>query len=96
MDVLVTYDVNTATRDGEVRLARVAAICEKYGVRVQYSVFECRLTEKSLAKLTIELEDTIDFGLDSIHIYRFAGTIRDARMVLGRARSRELGDPWIL
>jgi CRISPR-associated protein Cas2 len=96
MDVLVTYDVNTRTREGEVRLARVAQICERYGTRVQYSVFECRLSEKGLAKLAIELENTIDPSLDSIHIYRFAGTVRDSRTAIGKARLRELGDPWIL
>ena len=96
MDVLVTYDVNTETREGEARLARVAKVCERYGVRVQYSVFECRVSEKSLAELTIELESTINLSLDSVHIYRFIGAIRDSRTVIGKARPRELGDPWIL
>jgi len=34
MDVLVTYDIDTHTRDGEARLARVAKVCERYGTRV--------------------------------------------------------------
>ena len=63
MDVLVTYDINTTTREGEVRLARVAQVCERYGVRVQYSVFECRLSEASLLKLHIELEGVIEPAL---------------------------------
>jgi CRISPR-associated protein Cas2 len=96
MDVLVAYDIDTTTRQGEVRLARVAKICERYGVRAQYSVFECRVSDASLAKLEIEILGVIDPALDSIHVYRFAGTIRDARTVIGRPRPRELGDPWIL
>jgi CRISPR-associated protein Cas2 len=70
MDVLVTYDINTTTRDGEVRLERVAKICERYGVRAQYSVFECRMTEVSLKKFLIEIEDVIHVALDSVHLYR--------------------------
>ena len=42
MDVLVTYDIaETDTRKGATRLRRVAQVCEKYGERVQFSVFEC-------------------------------------------------------
>lgn len=37
MDVLVTYDITTIDRAGERRLARVAAVCERFGERVQYS-----------------------------------------------------------
>jgi CRISPR-associated protein Cas2 len=39
--VLVTYDVNTESAAGRKRFRRVAKICENYGQRVQYSVFEC-------------------------------------------------------
>jgi CRISPR-associated endonuclease Cas2 len=96
MDVLVTYDINTTTREGEVRLARVAQVCERYGVRVQYSVFECRLSDASLLKLHIELEGVIEPALDSVHLYRFPGALRDARTLIGRPRQRELGEPWIV
>lgn len=96
MDVLVTYDIATATPEGEARLSRVAKLCERYGVRVQYSVFECRVSETSLAKLQAELMDTIEPRLDSVHMYRFIGSIRAARTLLGRTKPRELGDPWIL
>ena len=43
MLVLVTYDVNTETAEGEKRLRRVAKCCVKFGQRVQKSVFECVL-----------------------------------------------------
>lgn len=38
MLTIVAYDITD-----EKRLRRVAQLCEDYGVRVQYSVFECRL-----------------------------------------------------
>ena len=41
MFVLITYDVNTEDAAGRKRLRQVAKYCEKYGKRVQCSVFEC-------------------------------------------------------
>jgi CRISPR associated protein Cas2 len=37
--------LETVTREGRRRLRRVARVCEDYGQRVQYSVFECRLDD---------------------------------------------------
>lgn len=96
MDLLVTYDIDTTTNAGERRLHRVAKVCEQFGVRVQYSVFECRLSPTALARLVIALEDVMVPGLDSVRIYRFQGTIRDARTSLGRPPPHEPGDPWIV
>jgi CRISPR-associated endonuclease Cas2 len=36
MDILVSYDVNTETKEGRRRLRKVATICKDYGQRVQY------------------------------------------------------------
>ncbi|MCL5282708.1 MAG: CRISPR-associated endonuclease Cas2, partial [Planctomycetes bacterium] len=41
MMVLVAYDVNTETPEGQSRLRHVAKVCENRGQRVQNSVFEC-------------------------------------------------------
>lgn len=41
MMVLVTYDVSFDSDDGKRRLRQLAKVCLDYGVRVQYSVFEC-------------------------------------------------------
>lgn len=96
MDILVTYDIDTTTPEGERRLARVARVCEGFGVRAQYSVFECRVGPVALARMIAMLEDEIDPTVDSVNLYRFAGTIGDARMSLGSRKGHELGEPWIL
>ena len=44
-DYLVSYDVETTTREGRRRLRRVAKVCEDYGQRLQLSVFESRLDD---------------------------------------------------
>lgn len=69
MYVLVTYDVQTDSLEGQRRLRKVSRICMNYGQRVQNSVFECIVTEVQLAELKEKLKMTIDLQCDSIRIY---------------------------
>lgn len=55
MLTVVAYDVTDPKR-----LARVARVCEDYGVRVQYSVFECCLEEGDFEKFWSRLLEEID------------------------------------
>ena len=96
MDVLVTYDIADTETTGAARLRRVADLCEKYGQRVQFSVFECRLSKARLARLVGEMEDVIDRNRDSVLVYRFPGGIEAATIRLGRRREHALGEPWVL
>lgn len=96
MELLVAYDIETASEEGARRLHRVAGVCERFGVRVQYSLFECRLDDARFESLKIELQDVMDSRLDAIDIYRFERPISVARTSLGRTRLRESGGPWII
>ncbi len=96
MDYLVTYDIADTRGEGGVRLRRVAQICEKYGERVQFSVFECRQSPSRLARMLGELQDVMDRRADSLIVYRFNGGIDDARLRFGRSRPHRLGDPWVI
>jgi CRISPR-associated protein Cas2 len=69
MMVLVTYDVNTETKEGRARLRRVAKECENFGQRVQNSVFECQVDPAQWAKLRFRLLDIIDPDKDSLRFY---------------------------
>jgi len=69
MMVLVTYDVNTESAAGRKRLRRVAKICENYGQRVQYSVFECLVDPAQWAFSRDKLTGTIEPELDSLRFY---------------------------
>ena len=55
MMVLVSYDV-AKDEGGARRLRRVAKICEGYGQRVQFSVFECLLDPDQWAALRSRLD----------------------------------------
>jgi CRISPR-associated protein Cas2 len=69
MLVLITYDVNTQTKEGQKRLRRVAKHCVNYGVRVQNSVFECVIDSAKFRELKQKLSEEIDPKKDSLRFY---------------------------
>ncbi len=69
MMVLITYDVNTETKEGRSRLRRVAKQCEDYGQRVQKSVFECIIDPARFKLLQAALLQIIDPKVDSLRYY---------------------------
>jgi CRISPR-associated protein Cas2 len=62
---LVAYDITDPKR-----LHRVARVCEDWGVRVQYSLFECRLEEPQFAQFWRQLLAEIDPDEDRIVAYK--------------------------
>lgn len=85
MRALITYDVAVPDAHGRRRLRRVAKLMERYGVRVQKSVFECLLDARRLEKLRLELEDLIQHSQDSILIYRLGECCAHRTLRLGVA-----------
>lgn len=69
MLVLITYDVSTEDAAGKRRLRKVAKQCEKYGQRVQCSVFECLLDPAQSRLLQAALLDIMDQDKDSLRFY---------------------------
>jgi len=74
--LLITYDVNTTTAEGRLRLRHVACTCKNYGQRVQNSVFECRVTPAQAEILEDELRSEIDKTVDSLRIYNMGSGYR--------------------
>ena len=86
MFVLITYDVeNDKLRD------RIARLLEGHGRRVQWSVFECHLTEAQLGDLRERLEQLtqpsrtseVQAGSYSIRIYRLCKACARRITVIG-------------
>jgi len=96
MDILVCYDVNTETAEGRRRLRRVAKACEGSGQRVQFSVFECSLSESNLQRLRGKLLDIIDKEQDSLRIYRLVGDRAQSVEAHGRDRYVDFSGPLVL
>lgn len=82
---LVCYDVADAKR-----LRRVFKTCKNYGDHLQFSVFECDLTEMEKARFETELKDLIHHTEDQVLFVR-----------LGPAEGRgdrvitSLGQPYV-
>ena len=69
MHILVTYDVDTTSKEGARRLRHVAKACIDYGQRVQNSVFECHVDAAECKVLKHRLEQAIDTERDSLRFY---------------------------
>jgi CRISPR-associated protein Cas2 len=65
MLTIVAYDITD-----QRRLQQIAKICEDYGVRVQYSVFECRLEADKFDRFWNDLLATIDCSTDRLVAYK--------------------------
>ena len=69
MLVVVAYDVRTEDKAGRRRLRRVAKLCQNFGQRVQFSVFECLVDPAQCANLKAKLLGEIDPKADSLRFY---------------------------
>ena len=96
MLVVITYDVNTMDATGEKRLRRVAKLCERYGVRVQKSVFEVLVDAAQLTTLKHELSKEINKNLDSIRFYRLGNSYQNKIDSMGKKLKVEAGEPLLL
>ena len=77
MLTIVAYDITDHRR-----LEKIARVCEDFGVRVQYSVFECRLEADQFDAFWSRLLDLIEPETDRLVAYKVcsacARDIRDA------------------
>lgn len=62
--IVVVYDVAD-----DKRRTKVAKILGKVGVRINFSVFECMLTDKQYEKLKIDIAQKINLRYDSVVYY---------------------------
>ena len=88
IDILVCYDVNTVHEDGKRRLRKVAKACEAHGQRVQWSIFECRLTPATYEKLLEKIYKVMNSDVDSLRVYFMQGNRDNFCHVYGR-------DSWV-
>jgi CRISPR-associated protein Cas2 len=96
MELLVVYDIETATLSGERRLRSVAKVCEGYGQRVQKSVFECQLDAGGLRKLVHALKQVIDPRRDRVAIYRLREPYQRYVTTLGLSGDVDWRSPIVL
>ena len=76
MLMLITYDISLEDAEGQARLRRVAKLCLDYGVRVQYSVFECDIAPDQWVVLKDKLLKTYNPETDSLRFYHLGSKWR--------------------
>ncbi|MFB6468301.1 CRISPR-associated endonuclease Cas2 [Cytobacillus sp. Hz8] len=96
MLILITYDVSTSSIGGQKRLRKVAKVCQKYGQRVQNSVFECVVDSTQFASLKIELLEIIDKKQDSLRYYRLGNNYKTKVEHVGVKESIDVEGPLII
>lgn len=96
MFVLITYDINTTSKEGRKRLRLVAKICQNYGQRVQNSVFECKVDEGQFRLIKHQLYETIDREKDSLRFYRLGKNYDKTVEQMGNNNSYNIEVPLIL
>ena len=95
MLLVVTYDVDTTDPAGAKRLRQVAKICERYGMRVQNSVFEVLVDSAQLVKLKAELSRKIDAECDSVRFYRIGNSYENKIDTMGKSPLVQAGGDLI-
>ncbi len=83
---VISYDITeNKTRN------KVSKILEGYGKRIQYSVFECEISEKLFEKLYEQLlEQTINSKTDSIRIYRLCSKCASECITIGTIKENAI------
>lgn len=95
MMVLITYDVNTETKEGRRRLNKVAKQCVNYGVRVQNSVFECVMDMAKCREVKQILLNIIDTKTDSLRFYYLGDNYKTKIEHIGAKDTIKVDEPLI-
>lgn len=95
MMVVVTYDVSTETSAGKSRLRKVAKQCVNYGIRVQNSVFECKMDSNQFVSFKADLLKLIDENEDSLRFYRLGNAYSNQIEHYGNKKTLNIDEPII-
>ncbi|MCL2455406.1 MAG: CRISPR-associated endonuclease Cas2 [Micrococcales bacterium] len=84
LTVLAAYDVS----DDRSR-SRVAATLQRWGDRIQYSLFVCTLEPADIDQMVSAVHAIIDHDADSFIVFRQCGTCWDRHVALGQGEPRK-------
>ena len=96
MFILISYDVAVTSEGGQTRLRRVAKLCEDYGQRVQYSVFECIVDPAQWVTIKQKLINEIEQESDSLRFYYLGSNWRRKVEHVGAKKSIDQEGPLII
>jgi CRISPR-associated protein Cas2 len=84
MNVVITYDISE-----DKRRTKIHKVLKSYGQWMQFSVFECDLTETQYARLRSRLSKLIKPDQDSIRFYFLCACCKDKVERIGGEQVRD-------
>jgi CRISPR-associated protein Cas2 len=84
MNVVITYDISE-----DKRRTKINKVLKSYGQWMQFSVFECDLTETQYARLRSRLSKLIKPEQDSIRFYFLCACCKDKVERIGGEEVRD-------
>lgn len=96
MMILVTYDVSFKDEGGAKRLRKLARLCQVFGQRVQYSVFEIEVDMAQWTQLKNDLVKVMDEKEDSLRIYYLGNNWERRVEHIGAKKPLDLNGPLVL
>ncbi|MFD1671218.1 CRISPR-associated endonuclease Cas2 [Agrilactobacillus yilanensis] len=95
MLIVVGYDISLMDPQGAKRLRHAAKICDRYGQRVQNSVFECLINTLEFEKLQRELKAVINPEVDSLRFYNLGQNYETKVKHVGAKAVTNMDQPMI-
>ena len=93
---VVTYDIRTSENGGKGRLRNIQRTCRNWGIPVQHSVFECKVSWEELHQLQKELLRVMDVCTDTVRIYLLGNQFENKVLCLGRPEGMPDWDALVL
>lgn len=96
MMVVVSYDVSTKSKSGQKRLRKVAETCLNFGIRAQYSVFECVVEPRQWELLKNQLLSIYNPDEDNLRFYYLGSNWQNRVENYGVSKNINTDDPFII
>ncbi|KUK13956.1 MAG: CRISPR-associated endonuclease Cas2 [Clostridia bacterium] len=84
---VISYDISD-----DKKREMMAKLLERYGVRVQKSVFECYVDEKLIIEIKRKASSIIDMETDSVRFYLLCKRCVETIEFIGKTPSLEEGE----
>lgn len=94
--VLVSYDVSTLDKAGARRLRHIAKVCQNFGQRVQFSIFEIEIDSTRWVGVQDQLRSLIDPATDSLRFYYLGKNWQHKVEHIGAKPVLDLNAPLVL
>jgi CRISPR-associated protein Cas2 len=78
MNFIISYDISL-----DKKRKKASNLLEEFGVRIQYSVFQCELNKKELSRLKDKLNEIINSKTDSVYFFPSCENCMNKRIMIG-------------